>query len=103
MTGESYAGHYIPAFSYALEQAGTFRLKASLIGDPYTAGLTQKTEMHHIPEALNILDESNMPQIAALRKSCQESISSDYETTYSTCCSIMTYIEEISGNVFAYD
>ena len=40
MTGESYAGHYIPAFSYAMQQAGTFRLKASLIGDPYTAGLT---------------------------------------------------------------
>ena len=40
MTGESYAGHYIPAFSLAMQQAGTFRLKASLIGDPYTAGLT---------------------------------------------------------------
>ncbi len=40
MTGESYAGHYIPAFSNALVKDGTFNLKASLIGDPYTAGLT---------------------------------------------------------------
>ena len=40
MTGESYAGRYIPAFSLAMQEAGTFRLKASLIGDPYTAGLT---------------------------------------------------------------
>ena len=59
--------------------------------------------MHHVPEALNILDESNMPQIAALRKNCFEEISSSYSTTYSTCCNIMTYIEEISGGVFAYD
>ena len=104
MTGESYAGHYIPAFSLAMQEAGTFRLKASLIGDPYTAGLTQKTEMHHIPEALNILDDSNMPQIAALQKSCFEEISeSDSRTTYDTCCNIMTYIEDISGGVFAYD
>ena len=59
--------------------------------------------MHLIPEALNILDESNMPQIAALRKSCQEEISSNPANTYATCCNIMTYIEEVSGNVFAYD
>ena len=40
MTGESYAGHFIPAFSYALEQEGTFRLKASLLGNPFVAGMT---------------------------------------------------------------
>lgn len=41
MTGESYAGHYIPAFSWELFQNNnSFRLKASLIGDPYTAALT---------------------------------------------------------------
>ena len=40
MTGESYAGHYMPAFSLAMQKAGTYNLKASLIGDPYTSGLT---------------------------------------------------------------
>ena len=82
---------------------GTFNLKASLMGDPYTDGLTQKTEMYHLPEALNLLDDSNMNQIAALRKNCQESLVKDYDTSYSVCCKVMTYIEEISGNVFAYD
>lgn len=61
MTGESYAGKYIPQFSWALLQNGQFNLKASLMGDPYTAPLTQNTLMHVVPEALNILDDSNMP------------------------------------------
>ena len=103
VTGESYAGHYIPAFSYALVQDGRFNLQASLIGDPYTAGLTQKQEMYKVPEALNILDDSNMPQIAALRKNCAESVVGDYKTSYETCCKIMDYISDVSGDVFAYD
>lgn len=57
--------------------------------------------MHIVPEALNILDDSNMPQIAALRKSCQEVLYQ--EAAESTCAAIMGYIEEISGGVFAYD
>ena len=40
MTGESYAGHYIPAFSLELLKDDSFNLKASLIGDPDTAPLT---------------------------------------------------------------
>ena len=40
MTGESYAGKYIPRFSWALHETGGFNLRASLIGDPYTAPLT---------------------------------------------------------------
>ena len=65
LTGESYAGHYIPAFANALNDAkvddvAKYNLKASLVGDPYTAGMIQKTNMYHVPEALNILDDSNM-------------------------------------------
>lgn len=69
ITGESYAGKYIPRFSWALfedeqttqEGVKKFNLKSSLIGDPYTVPMTQRTEMHLVPEALNILDDSNMP------------------------------------------
>jgi len=59
--------------------------------------------MHIIPEALNILDDSNMPQIAALRKNCYESVVGDYNTSYDVCCKIMNYIEDVSGGVYAYD
>lgn len=46
MTGESYAGKYIPRFSWEILQTnaslGTdrYNLQASLVGDPYTAPLT---------------------------------------------------------------
>jgi len=58
--------------------------------------------MHIVPEALNILDDSNMPQIAALRKKCQEEIA-DYAQAGDDCAGIMGYIEAVSGGVFAYD
>ena len=59
--------------------------------------------MHIVPEALNILDDSNMPQIAALRKSCQEMLATDLEEADNTCAAIMGYITSVSGGVFAYD
>jgi len=49
MTGESYAGKYLPVFSNALLDFNsntsnadnvTFNLMATLVGDPYTAPLT---------------------------------------------------------------
>ena len=103
MTGESYAGKYIPRFSWALHENGNFNLQASLVGDPYTAPLTQRTHMYLVPEALNILDDSNMPQIAALRKNCQEELAIDFAQADETCANIMGYISEVSGNVFPYD
>ena len=103
MTGESYAGHYIPAYSLAMKKAGTFNLKASLIGDPYTSGLTQKTLMHIIPEALDILDDNDMQQIVAMRKNCQEELYADFENAHQVCSEIMNYIKAISGGVNNYD
>ena len=105
MTGESYAGKYIPRFSWELLQTenNKFDLQASLVGDPYTAPLTQRTHMHLVPEALNILDDSNMPQIAALRKNCQEILATDLKSASDTCANIMSYITNVTGDVFAYD
>jgi carboxypeptidase C (cathepsin A) len=65
LTGESYGGKYLPRYSYAILEANKlsniFNLKATLVGDPYTAPMTQRTHMHVVPEALNIIDDSNMP------------------------------------------
>ena len=112
MTGESYAGKYIPYMSWLLHEteSNKYNLKASLIGDPYTAPITQRTHMHIVPEALNILDDSNMPQIAALRKRCQELELNEDGTTLKdpaqaskNCSDIMDYIVAVSGDVFPYD
>ena len=59
--------------------------------------------MHLVPEALNILDDSNMPQIAALRKSCQEELAVNFDQAEATCAAIMDYITKVTGDVFAYD
>ena len=103
MTGESYAGKYIPRFSWALYEDGSFNLKASLVGDPYTAPTTQRTHTWIVPEALNIIDDSNMPQIAALIKTCQEELAIDVNTAAEYCSNIIGYVDEVSGGVFPYD
>merc|ERR1719253_632096 len=113
MCGESYAGKYIPRFSYEILDTNAkasapttppkFNLQASLVGDPYTAPLTQRTNMYRVPEALNILDDSNMGQIATLNRRCQESLATDLEGAADICSNIMGYIEDISGGVFPYD
>lgn len=59
--------------------------------------------MYVVPEALNILDDSNMPQIAALNKNCQEELAIDLANADGMCGDIMGYITEVSGGVLAYD
>ena len=79
LSGESYAGKYIPRFAYQLllhneaEATTIFNLTSVLIGDPYIAPLSQRTSMYKLPRALNILDISNMAQIAALNMRCEAS------------------------------
>ena len=83
LTGESYGGKYLPAYAVAMYEYNAvvannfFNLKATLCGDPYTAPMTQRTHMHVVPYALNIIDQSNMPQIAALERRCEESVWDD--------------------------
>ena len=52
-----------------------------------------------------MLDDSNMPQIAALRKNCQESLSINIDGSSSNVCGadIMNYITAVSGDVFLKD
>ena len=85
MTGESYAGKYLPYFSNKLLEKNDdlntikYNFKAVLMGDPYTAPLTQRTHMYLLPKALNILDYSNMGQIATLNRRCQEQLATDMD------------------------
>ena len=74
------------------------------MGDPYIAPLTQRSSMYKVPEALNIIDDSNMDQIAALIARCQENLQPEkekYEGIY--CEDIMQYIQTVSGQALAKD
>jgi hypothetical protein len=41
-----------------------------MVGNPYTAPLTQKTSRYEIPYALNVIDDSDLPQVDALIRRC---------------------------------
>lgn len=62
ITGQSYAGKYIPIFAKHIidynKRTTDFKipLQSLLIGDPFTAPVRQRLEMHLIPAALDIMD-----------------------------------------------
>ena len=48
--------------------------------------------MHLVPEQLNILDDSNMAQIATMERRCQEILAVDMSAAGDTCSAIIGYI-----------
>lgn len=110
ITGESYAGKYIPIFAshvlhYNKQQVGKFQipLAAVLIGNPFNAPHLQRNTMHIIAQGLDILDENNMKQIATFERHCDETMATDLIAASDVCGQPLDYIAEVSGNVFSYD
>ncbi|CDW87059.1 serine carboxypeptidase [Stylonychia lemnae] len=121
LCGESYAGKYLPHIATkiaqhndvnnnpALDKDGKpiglipLNLKSVLIGDPFVAPIRQRTTTHLIAQGLNVIDSSNMGQISALRKKCEESISNDWKSGTDTCVKTMDYIDAVAGGLFSYD
>ena len=52
-----------------------------------------------LPQALNFLDDMNMPQVQALIRNCQEELYVDMVQAEDTCAAIMDYIVYVSGEV----
>ena len=48
-----------------------------MIADPLTNPPIQRVEVHNLAESLNIIDKSNMRQVAALERNCNEILSLD--------------------------
>ena len=60
--------------------------------------------MHKLPEALNILDQSEMDQVATLNRRCQEEVLKDSSyNAVTTCGEIFNYVSQISGGVLPND
>ena len=74
-----------------------------MIADPLTTPPIQRVEVHNLPEALNIIDKSNMRQVAALERNCNEIITQDLSKAISVCGEPMNYIRAIGANVFNFD
>ncbi|GBG24814.1 Serine carboxypeptidase-like [Hondaea fermentalgiana] len=102
LTGESYGGKYLPMFTRALLDSGV-QVEATLIGNPLVAPRNQRTAMHVLPTALGLLDQTQVAQVAALEKKCEESIANDPLASEEACKNITAFVEVVSANVHVYD
>jgi len=59
--------------------------------------------MYKVPNALNIIDDSNMKQIAAMTRRCQEMVAVNLTQAADDCSNIMGYIEDVAGDPLPYD
>lgn len=80
-----------------------FNLAATLIGNPFVAPVLQRIDRHKVGTSLNIVDDYNMDQIAALRRRCEETISTSYKDGVEACSKTLDYIDTIGGGVLSYD
>jgi len=112
MTGESYAGKYIPAMSRAIldynekdprRMTTKINLKASMIGDPYSYPVKERTEMHNVGYSLGILEDQHMSQVGWLEQQCDIAFSQNSSDQGQICENIMDYIVAVSGGVDQYD
>ena len=64
ITGESYAGKYLPLFGKYIDNyrnnGGEITLSAILVGNPFASPVTQRTNTHNVGTALGIVDSYNM-------------------------------------------
>jgi hypothetical protein len=74
-----------------------------VIGDPLTSPPIQRNLMPTIPRALNVLDDSQMTQIDTLTRLCEVSLYDDPMHRSELCENLMSYISDVSGDLFAYD
>lgn len=115
ITGESYAGKYLPQLAttihkYNLQQSSlpegsqkAIQLKAALIGDPFVSPVRQRMATYLIAKDTGILDEVHLRQVAAMKRRCENTISTMWNKTDNVCNDVLEYISEMSGGVVTYD
>ena len=70
LTGESYAGKYLPIFTKRIlehnKKTPSINLQATVIIDPYPSPVIQRTNMHILPHAAGFIDDNNLEQLETL-------------------------------------
>jgi len=102
LTGESYAGTYIPYIATELHNQN-FPFEGVIIGngvyDPPNDILTVPVRF----SAEGLLDEHGNAHVSALAKQCSEEMRTKSKDMFVTCKNVMTIACELAGNVFQYD
>lgn len=87
-----------------MENTSFYNLKATLIGDGYPAPYSQRLSMAKLPETVNIIDEINMPQIAALERLCADLLPDYDDAAANMCASPISYVTyDVGGGAYGYD
>ena len=113
ISGESYAGKYLPELATTIHQynidqkkAGKtqlINLKAALIGDPFVSPVRQRLATHLIAKEVGIIEPVHLRQIAALRRNCENVIATDWSKADDPCGATIDYIAALSGGAVNYD
>ncbi|KAJ0963573.1 hypothetical protein J5N97_028695 [Dioscorea zingiberensis] len=116
ITGESYAGHYIPAFASRVHQGNKAKegihinLKGFAIGNGLTNPEIQYKAYTDYALAMGIIQESDYKEINKLYPACQLAIKKCGTSgtracisAYRACNEIFNSILEIAGNINYYD
>lgn len=74
-----------------------------MLYDPFVVPVLQRSTMHVVGQALESLDDTNLDQIAALVRICQENHLKNPELAVDQCNNIMNYITAVTGDVNQYD
>jgi serine carboxypeptidase-like clade 4 len=109
ITGESYAGHYIPAISayiVDMNKKSSFKinLKAVAIGNGLVDPLIQDNSYASYMLANNLIDKSTASQMDQQYVQCQQDIEAgDYSDAFQDCGEIMQMGLQVAGNINVYD
>ena len=104
LTGESYCGKYLSAYTYYILQSNsTLPLAGTMIIDPYVTPVIQRQQNWNIPFALDAIDSNHMDQVSALNQKCLRAMSMNTTSALEVCEEMLEYIEEVSGNVLSYN
>ncbi|KAJ4847661.1 Serine carboxypeptidase-like 48 [Turnera subulata] len=116
ITGESYAGHYIPALASRVNQGNKnkegihINLKGFAIGNGLTNPAIQYKAYTDYALGKNLISKSDYDSINQLVPDCEDQIAAcgtDGESTcasaYESCTQIFNAIMEIAGNINYYD
>jgi len=110
ITGESYAGHYIPAMGANIvvqnqnPQNQKINLKAVAIGDGLIDSLLIAGSWGPYLYAHNLIDSYALSQIQQQFVSCQTDINNgDYYDAFSQCNQVINMCFQAAGNINPYD
>lgn len=81
----------------------TLNLKTALIGDPFVSPIRQRMNTHLIAKDSGLADPIHLRQVAAIKRTCERLIATDWVNADEPCTGILDYLGQMNGDVCNYD